>query len=208
MNSIDMGKITIEVYESLTEFQKLGFYYFCENASKETNQPANVNMWHWDWRNQSNTLPYILEYTNRFKEPNGVFHVMSIGDTMVACGGVYISDFSPNVAILGARTWVHERYRNQQLIRNYILPEQKKWAVEHGASCLALTFNEYNKNISVLFKRTRMGEDHNRLHNREPKHLFYNNFNEVPFPVTIQHTQQYVIYENLSNEVFDWSALK
>jgi hypothetical protein len=133
---------------------------------------------------------------------------MYIDDTMVACGGVYISDFSPDVAILGTRTWVHERYRNQQLIRNYILPEQKEWCVKRNIACLALTFNEYNKNISMLFKRTRMGEDHNRLHNREPKHLFYNNFNEVPYPVTIQHTPQYVIYESLSNFTFDWSTLK
>jgi hypothetical protein len=73
---------------------------------------------------------------------------------------------------------------------------------------IALSFNEYNKNIIQIFKRVRLGEKPGRTNNREPKHLFYNGLQEVKFTVTIQYTQQWVIYEQLDNSFeFDWNTL-
>jgi hypothetical protein len=48
-----------------------------------------------------------------------------------------------------------------------------------------------------------------RINKREPKNLFYNGVDEVGFPVTIQYTPQWVIYEQLDSSFdFDWSTLK
>ena len=44
---------------------------------------------------------------------------------------------------------------------------------------------------------------------RQPYHLFYNNFNEVEFPVTIQYTKQWIIYEKLDpNFDFNWISIQ
>ena len=69
--------------------------------------------------------------------------------------------------------------------------------------------NEYNKNLIQVFKRRRFGENKERINNRQPHHLFYNGINELDFPVTIQHTKQWIIYENLDPSFnFDWSTIK
>jgi hypothetical protein len=68
-----------------------------------------------------------------------------------------------------------------------------------------LTFNDYNKNIIKIWQRTRLGET------REPRrshHMFYKNFNEVLFPVIIQYTTQWAIYERLDDSFdFDWQTI-
>lgn len=74
---------------------------------------------------------------------------------------------------------------------------------------IALSFNEYNKNIINIFKRNRLGEKAGRINNREPKNIFYNGLNEVSFLVNIQYTPQWVVYEKIDDTFdFDWSTLK
>jgi hypothetical protein len=81
-----------------------------------------------------------------------------------------------------------------------------KLAIKNKCKQVALTFNDYNKNIIAIWKRTRLGEKRTP---REPRHMFYSNFNEVPFPVTIQYTSQLVIYEKLDEEwAFNWHTIK
>ena len=48
-----------------------------------------------------------------------------------------------------------------------------------------------------------------RINKREPKNLFYNGMEEVKFPVIIQYTPQWVIYEKLDKSFsFDWESIK
>jgi hypothetical protein len=43
---------------------------------------------------------------------------------------------------------------------------------------------------------------------RQPHHLFYNGAIEVKFPVTIQYTKQWVLYEKLDPRFeFDWQII-
>jgi hypothetical protein len=73
---------------------------------------------------------------------------------------------------------------------------------------IALSFNEYNKNIIQIFKRNRLGEKPGRINSREPHNIFYSGLHEVNFPVTIQYTRQWIIYEKIDNTFnFDWSKL-
>ncbi len=196
MNLITAGRL-----EDTTKFLE-----FCKNASQDIDQPAAENMWHKEWNNNPHTLPFLLFKGFRFSPPNGEFFIIEDQGSIVGCSGIYTSEFSKDIAIAGCRTWITKEYRNKSLPREYLLPAQKEWAKKNNCKAIALTFNDYNKNIINTWKRIRAGE---RRSPRQPYHIFHNNFNEVEFPVTIQYTPQWVIYEILDNSFnFDWQTLK
>jgi hypothetical protein len=181
------------------------FLTFCQEASLETKQPASENMWHPEWQTRTNTLPFQLTNRNRFTPPYGEFHLLLDNNKIVACGGVYRSEFSRDVAIAGCRAWIHKDYRNLSLAREYLLPAQKQWALDNEIKIISLTFNDYNKNIIQIFKKRRLGEHRSP---RESHHIFYLNFNEVDFPVNIQYTKQWIIYEILDPLwSYDWRLI-
>lgn len=185
------------------------FFNFLKTESFEADQPARVNIWEENWKTNPHTLPYILTNTSRFDGINGEFFILYDNDEIVACGGVYISGFSKHIAIAGVRTWVKRDYRHLSLNKDYLLVKHKRWAMDRGMKMLALSFNEYNKNMIQIFKRNRLGESPGRITNREPKNIFYYGLHEVGFPVKIQYTPQWVIYEKLDNEFeFDWESLQ
>jgi hypothetical protein len=194
-------------YHELSIIEKAHFYTFLKSTQLES-KPAGINMWHDDWSNTPNTLPFILENTDRFNSNNGEYYILFQGATIVACGGVYISDFSQDVALIGVRTWVSKNYRNNSILREHLLPIQKAWCQKNSIKILALSFNDYNKNIIQVFKKRRLGETKERIKTRKPHHLFYSNFNEVQFPVIVQYTKQWIVYEVIDMSVsFDWSRI-
>lgn len=164
---------------------------------------AASNMWDDDWENKPNTLPHKLYISNQYK--NGTFNIALDNNVIVACSGAYVSMFNNRLLIAGTRTWIKKDYRNMQLPREYFLPREKAWALAHNMGAIALTFNDYNKNLITTFKRMRLGESRSA---REPKHIFYTNMIEVPFPVTVQYTKQYVVYEKLNDWDFDWKSIE
>lgn len=204
-----MTQFNIKTYRSLSLNEQHRFFNFCKAAAKETNKPASKNMWSDDWKNDPASLLYILENGNRFNGVKGEFFLLFDGDNIVGCSGIYISDFNDSIAIAGVRTWIDFSYRNLTLNKEYLLPIQKKWAIENGLKLIALTFNRYNKSIIDIFKRIRLGERSDRISSRSPCHLFFNGIVEVPFSVNIQYTEQWVIYEHLDNEFnYDWQLIR
>lgn len=193
-------------FSSLDSSDKEFFFKDIKKLSRK--DLAVENMWHEDWANKKNTLPYILLKKNRFSAPNGEFHIVYFNKKFIACGGIYISEFNKEIALAGVRTWVENNFRNKSIIGDYILPAHKAWAIEKNMKAIALSFNDYNKNIINIFKRNRLGEANGRISNRTEHNLFYYNFNELSFPVTIQYTKQWVIYEKLdSNWDFNWTEI-
>jgi hypothetical protein len=192
---------------TLTELSDYSILYdFCQQAFLEKSQPAHINMWDDNWEDKTNTLPYLLLKKDRFKLANGEFHFLIDNNKIVACSGIYKSEFCSNFGIAGVRAWVNKEYRNSQVIRNLLLPVQKKWAQDNNLKAVGLSFNEYNKNIISTWKRIRLGEQRSA---REPHHLFYNNFNEVEYPVNVQHTKQWIVYETLDHSFsYDWNLIK
>lgn len=191
-------------YYQLTRSQKEEFVVFLKETSKEILQPAHENMWDNDWQNKNNTLLYLLENTSRFSG-YGMYNVLFDGGKVIACSGIYTSAFCRDLAIAGTRTWVRKDYRHLSIAREQLLPAEKKWAIAHGFKGIAVCFNDYNKNMSKLWNRVRLGENRTP---RQPRHMFYNGVNTLPFPVTIQHTKQWVIYEKLDPLFdFDWTQL-
>jgi GNAT superfamily N-acetyltransferase len=194
----------IDFYK-LTDKKVSEFFKFLQ-SQQTTKDPAWTNMWDDQWEDKANTLPYILTKTSKYKGSEGAFYIVYDGKKVIACGGVAKLATNALIALAGTRTWIAEEYRNQNIARNYLLPEHKAWAIKNNCKQVALTFNDYNKNIIAIWKRTRLGESRTP---REPRHFCYSNFNEVPFPVTIQYTSQWVIYEKLDIEwKFDWQIIK
>jgi hypothetical protein len=197
----------IQSYQSLSANEREGFFSFLK-STQQKKSPASVNMWNEQWKTKPETLPFLLENTKRFNGTNGEFHILYDNKIPIACGGVYISEFSKYIALVGVRTWVSDEYRHASILREFILPFQKKWCIENNIKIAALSFNEYNKNLIQVFKRRRLGESTDRLNSRQPHHLFFNGVNEVPYPVVIQYTSQWVIYEQLDlNFEFDWGCI-
>lgn len=175
---------------------------FCRNQYEKDNGLAAENLWNIDWENKPNTVPYLLTKSERFLEPKGKMHLLFDDNSIIGMGGVYISDFSEKVAIAGVRTWVDRNYRNRQLIKDYILVKNKEWAVSRGVDIIALTFNEYNRNIIRLFEK---GQN---IGSRTNAHMFHSNINYLDFPVMIQGIRQWVIFENIKDNKFRWENLK
>jgi hypothetical protein len=125
----------------------------------------------------------------------------------MGCGGVYKSFFNDKIALAGVRTYVDIKYRHNSILREHLLPTHKRWAIDNNCNLVGLSFNEYNKNIIEIFKRRRLGESIDRM-TRDSHHLFYNGLNEVEYPVNIQNTKQYVIYELINDYDYDWESIK
>ena len=184
------------------------FLKFLEQQSNAAD-PASTVMWSANWQKNPSTLPYILERSNRFRGPMGSFHVIFDQDEIIGCGGIYRSEFNSSLCLAGTRTWLDKRYRNQSVIRNFLLPIHKEWAIKNNCKSIALCFNSYNKNIIEIFKRRRLGEQIDRFKNQKPRHLFYTGVHTVDFLVNIQHTPQWVIYEKLDSDYsFNWEMIK
>lgn len=192
-----------------TDRRSKAFFKFLKQESANSTDPAVENMWSDDWGNQANTLPHILKYSDKFSGNSGAFHLILDGSKIVGCGGVQIAHFNNKIALAGIRTWLNREYRNQMLIARYLLPAHKAWALEHNCKQVALSFNEYNKNLTRPFTRTRAGEAGNRISRRTEDMMFYSGVNELDFKVYIQYTPQWVIYEQLDCDwKFNWEIIK
>jgi len=193
--------------ENFSQSNKDIFYRYLKDQALNSKDIAAKNMW--DESKSKSSLVYILENTDRFLYPNGEFNILFYNSLIVGCAGVYKSLFSNEIALAGTRAWLSKEFRNKHILREYFLPNHKLWAKMNYCKAVALCFNEYNKSLIKVFKRTRLGESSSRVNFKEPKHLFYNGICEIDFPVIIQHTKQYVIYEKLdTNFMFDWQLIK
>lgn len=179
------------------------FFDFLRNA-RQSNEPASMNMFSEHWESDKHTLPYKLFVEKLYN--NGIFNVATDGDDIIACSGCYPSTFSDSVLISGSRTWVNKDYRCKRISTEFLLPIEKKWAIDNNFKIIALTFNDYNKNIIQAFSRNGLG--YKVTDKQQHERLFHSNMNIVPFPVTIQYTSQHVIYEKLTDWDYDWEMIR
>ena len=166
---------------------------FCGYASTFTNDPAHVNMYHKNWEDRPETLPYLIYISERFRDNNGDFYVLKIDNVIKAISGVQISPFDTNVAMAGIRSWIDPSLRAKMYIGHHLLPLHLSWAKEKDLKTILLSFNGYNKRLMNYFKRSGMGVPKQRNETR----LFNNGVHEVPFSVDIQYTEQWVLYHKI-----------
>lgn len=197
----------IKKYQNLTKKELKIFWDTLEAEFQKDKSPAMANMHSETWRLENNTLRYILEADNKF-DP-GEYFILFDKELPVASGGVYFSEWTDEIAMAGIRTWAHTEHRNKLLVAEYILPACKAWAVKNKCKSITLTFNDYNKNLIKVCLRTRAGESATRITGRTAHRLFYNGANVVDFPVEINYTKQWVIYEQLVTDwQFNWETIK
>lgn len=200
---MDIKNITTEIVDKDSISQEI--LDFCKQASLKTDDPAHKNMYHDNWQDHPEVLPYVLYIHKRFKGDNGDFFVLRVDGIIEAIAGVYISSFDSNVAIGGVRAWVNPQYRAKMLVGHHLLPLHLEWAKEKRCKTIALTFNEYNKRLVNYFKRSGLGVPKERNANR----MFYNGVHEVPFTCEIQFTEQWVIYDKIDPDYEpDWESIR
>jgi hypothetical protein len=163
-------------------------------------------MWNDDWENDASTLPYLLYKSNRFTDDNGdMFLMLDDNNKISAISGVNISDFDPNVALGGVRTWLNKDMRGKFIVGRYLLPMQLKWAKDHNMKTMTLTLNDYNKRLIPYFKRSGFGIKKQR----NPDSMFYNGQFHVDFPVIINYTKQWVMYHKIDEDYIpDWESIR
>jgi hypothetical protein len=176
----------------------------CQQAEQEQTKPAYENMKVKDWETNTNSLLYILQKTSRFSKNQGMFSCLYDQEKLIAISGCYTCDWDTNVVIGGVRAWVVPEYRARYLQSLYLLPAQKRWALENKCAVFALTFNDYNKKLMNII--TRSGKYQNKAkkgvgHTRPE---FYDNFVLLPKKVIIQYTPQWVIFEKLREYSVNW----
>jgi len=194
----------VESVSSTDTHNREEFLEFCKKSYESQYSPACVNMWHPDWENRAETLPFLVYKSNRFSD-NGIFFILRINGKIEAVSGIYISAFDKSVAIGGVRSWTNPGHQADLIIGRHIFPKQLKWAKDHNIKTIALTFNEYNKKLMRYFTRNGLGV----VKNRTPDMLFYNGVYEVPFPVIIQNTKQWALYHKI-DETYDpnWELIR
>jgi hypothetical protein len=178
---------------------------FCKAAFEHKEDPSHVNMWSDDWENSPETFPYLVYKSDRFTDNNGEIFILRENGKIIAISGIAVSDFDPNVAIGGVRTWVIEEHRGKFLVGRHLMPLQLKWAKEKGLKTIVISFNEYNKNLIKYFRRSGLGI----VKKRNPNSLFFNGMFEAPFPVLINFTKQWAVYHKIDESyVPDWEAIR
>lgn len=199
---------SIALYESRLfddEQFKASFFSFCKSAFEEKDHPAHTNMWDDNWDQNNNTLLYHLYVSKRLCCDTGETFILKKEDQMIAVSSIYVSPFDENVAIGGVRSWVNAEFRGRFMIGRHLLPLQLAWAKNKKLKTIALTFNEYNRDLIKYFKRTGFGIKKNR----NPNSLFHNGLHEVKFPINLQYTKQWAIYHKIDEEYCpDWENIK
>lgn len=199
----------IKSYQTLSTDEKQQFFDFLKQEFQLSNNPARVNMWDDNWIDKKYTLPFLLEKTKKFHKNKGELHIVYYNDSPIGCSGVCFSNINNAVAIGGVRTWITKVHRNKLIVKDYLMPLHKAWAIERNFKIIAFAFNEYNKKLIGAFKRARLGERSDRVPNRSKHNVFYNGFNEVLFPINLFHTKQWIAYEKLdTNFDVNWEDFK
>ena len=151
--------------------------------------PAHVNMYHKNWEDRPETLPYLIYISERFRDNNGDFYVLKINNVIKAISAYKLVLFDTNVAMAGIRSWIDPVLRAKMYIGHLPSFFTFIWAKEKDLKTILLSFNGYNKRLMNYFKRRGMGVPKQRNETR----LFNNGVHEVP-SVDIQYTEQWVLY--------------
>lgn len=197
MNNINNGFTTYIVHSD-----SLNSNHYDDIVKLCINNPENTN-YSIDYEKHTNSLLYALNKQERFSINNGGLILLYKDTTLVACSGYNKSPFDNNIFLLGGRTLVDKKFRNNQLLSNYIIPKQVECSRKLLAKIVAFTFDIENK--FSLYKVYKKGKLNYLLHNNFSD--LYKNLVALDFPVNIYNTEQYVLYMKLEEYTYDWTQL-
>ena len=133
------------------------------------------------------TVSKILHHiSDRFREGNGVFSIIYDNDKTIGYAGAYKHKDDPNVLICLVRAFILKQYRAKNILGNFVLPYQIKYAKENNYKYCWLTYNYHNKYIYDNAKQASAGIGRT-IPNIYKQAKYYEE------PLLVQNTQQYVI---------------
>lgn len=143
----------------LDEIKKhiLALTRFCKRAELDSS-PTSENMAFTNWQINNASLLYLLKIEQRLTWPKGCFYIVYEKNDIVACSGLYISEFSPDIIIGGVRAYTLSEFRTKYIHGNIIFPKQIQTAKEKGAKLFLLSFNSYNDKLYKFIVRGSQGK--------------------------------------------------
>ena len=179
-NNVDLNKLIV----------------FCKDAIDDS-IPGSVNLDTVNWENKPHTLLHTLIKEKRFNsESRSNYLLLEKGDHYIAGSGFYPLKNDHNVCILSTRTYVIKTERGKLLNGYFLLPEQIKLAKELNYKSLILTFNEYNLWLKKSIHRASFNQS-KFAGLKIPDS--YKNWKPLDYPVTIQYTKQWCLYQHLDD---------
>ena len=171
--------ITVENFEPYID----DVYKFCELMLSELvkrdgyeQTEKNLSL---DWENEPSSLLRKLH--------KNMFYALSLvydeNKRVVAASA--IDKFDDDTVVLLKRIGVIKEYRLKPVTSNYMLPQQIDWARDNGWKKVMVSFNKYNKMLSVLMKRMKQGKGVVTTHSK-----LFNKFEYIGL-LNIQNTEQY-----------------
>lgn len=124
---------------------------FCRDASQDKNLPGiALNMDHKFWSSNEHSLLNMIYIQKEFRNKDGCFHLLYDNKKVIGCSGISRYKHNPDIAIIGRRLYVLQRYRSQTKLNKKFYPLELKWAEKQNMKAVLLTINEYNKRMLKL----------------------------------------------------------
>lgn len=192
--------IRIDSYTSLNSSLGQKLLELCRSAQSDSTLMAK-NISDENWQQRPESLLHCLYTEKRFDNSNGQLLAALLNGEMVAVGGVYRSDFSPdNISVAGSRTYTKIDHRNRFWHGEFLIPEQVKWSVQQNMSMVLFSFNRESLPLMGLLKRA-IEKKAGVLGLMFPE--IYKNLHEHPKTVCLKNTPQRILKLYIKPE-FDW----
>ncbi len=150
--------------------------------SSETMRASN-------WDENFSTWSFIK--SGEFWLPRGGLWMIYDNGIPLGLSGVY--EYSPDIAVVGARSWISPAYRAKSLLGELVFPEQEKFCREKSYKGMMMTFNLNNQWLPNMILRASAGR---ALQMGKRNAEFYQGWEETE-PRTIRGTFQRVLWKVL-----------
>lgn len=192
--------------DSITDLDRYQIIKFCDENGV---QNPNYSYQHHSLEQPNNNWYDVMFKEQRFSKENGGLCLLMHESEIVGISGYNRSELNPEIWISGVRTLIHTEHRHNVLISKFIVPFQIQSIKERNGKCVIWLFDAGNeKNI---FRVVKNGKLNVLLQNQLEafKKTAYNNLQVLDYPIVVNHTLQYVIYQYLEDGyTFDWNSLE
>lgn len=157
-------------------------------AAESDSHPMAKNYLLLNWENNPASLLYVISKSKRYDK--GCFFMLYTNDEPIAVSGCYASDWSPEVLILGSRTYTVPNRRTEWWHSKYLLPRQQEYAESNNYKVSLMSFENDSDTLYQFIDRITQKKTV-VLGHRNPE-LYYK-FQSVPGKFIIKNTAQKIV---------------
>lgn len=122
---------------------------FCKEAANDKNLPGIMrNMDFRFWSSNEQCLLHQIYLQKKYRNKAGMLQLLYDKKRIIGVCGV--ERYNKDIAILGKRLYILQRYRKNQNLNRMFFPMQLLWAEKEGFKAALITINEYNERILKL----------------------------------------------------------